>query len=631
MKFFEQQQKAKQKTKWLLLFFILGVIGTIVLVYLAVLFILGFGFKNGNISWWNSSVFLYVSIITGLIIFIATIVKIFELSNGGKTVAISLGGEKLVYPHSIEEQRLLNIVNEMAIASGLPVPEVYVLYNERGINAFAAGNSPSDAVIGITQGAVENLTRDELQGVIAHEFSHILNGDMRLNIRLIAAIAGILVLSEIGYAILRARIRGKGGGQIKLFGLALLVVGACGAFFARIIQSAISRQREYLADAAAVQFTRNPDGIAGALKKIAKLIYGSRVLNPNSSQVAHMFFCTGFKSFLSGLFATHPPIEKRIKAIEEMATGVIGISQETSVTTYSTEEDQIAQPVVSKPNVGILVSNLVGSAGEINPKASDYYNNFINSLDPSIVNSITNLFDATALIYALLLSDDEAIRNEQIVRLSKIVSSAMFLEVSNEYKKIKTLPRIKKLPLAHLAIVTLKSMSHSQYQEFEKAVNELIRCDNTIDLFEFAVSKIIKKNLEPHFRNTAKLSIKLVRQGALSSFEPIKHDCAVLLSALAWCGHDNAETAEKGFRKGADILGFTDNDFALLPYEQCDLGAVDTALDNCLKLEPLYRGKLISACSEVVGEDNIVTPFEAELLRAIAETLECPIPPILYE
>lgn len=630
MKFFEQQQKAKRKTKLLLVYFILGVSGTIVLVYLAVLLILGYGFKGYHFKWWNPDVFFYVFIFTSLIILIATIAKIIELSNGGKTVAIALGGEKITNPQGIEEQRLLNIVNEMAIASGLPIPEVYVLREERGINAFAAGNSPSDAVIGVTEGAVKHLTRDELQGVIAHEFSHILNGDMRMNIKLIAAICGILVLTEIGYAILRIRTKGKGGGQIKLFALALLLIGSCGALFARIIQSAISRQREYLADAAAVQFTRNPSGIAGALKKIATLSYGSRIMNPNSSAMAHMFFSAGFKSFLSSLFATHPPIEKRIKAIEEMASGTIGISEEV-VRFPKGAEEEFAPEMSPKFDSQILVSNLVASAGTVNPAASDYYKKLLNSLDPMIVNSLQNLFDATAIVYALLLSNEDAARHKQIERLSRLVSSAMFLEVSRKYEKVKTLPRIKKLPLAHLAIITLKSMSRNQYMEFKKVINELIQCDNNIDLFEFALSKIIQRNLEPHFTTTTKFSIKLVKQGSLNSLEPVKQNCAVLLSALAWSGHDNLESAKKAFKIGANILGFSSDDFNLLPYEKCNLNIISAALDSCLKLEPILRQKLISACSAVVSEDNVLTPFEAELLRAIAETLECPIPPILYE
>lgn len=628
MKFFEQQQKARRKTKWLLLYFFLGIAGTIALIYFAVMVVLGYGFKAMRFEWWNPSVFWGVLIFTSLIILIATIQKLIELSNGGKTIAVALGGESIYHSNDVDEQRLLNVVTEMAIASGLPVPAVYILRNERGINAFAAGNSPSDAVIGVTDGAMRHLTRDELQGVIAHEFSHILNGDMRLNIKLIAAISGILAISEVGYTILRMRTRGKGAGQLKLFGLALLVIGSCGALFARIIQSAISRQREYLADAAAVQFTRNPAGIGGALKKIAMLQNGSIILSPAASEVSHMFFSKGFSSFLSDLFSTHPPIEKRIKAIEEMASGLIEISPRTYKTA---EEKQLIPRVISQDRSKILITNLIASAGTINPSATNYYAKFISSLSPTIVESLGNLFDSTALIYALLLSDDELIRNKQIDELSRIISPALLYAVLHRYDDIKNLPRIKKLPLAHIAIAQLKTMSRNQFKEFQKAIDTLMQCDDKIDLFEFALSKIVKRNLSARFTSESSLSIKLVKPPAYNSFDPVKRDCVVLLSALAWSGHDDVESARIAFEIGIQGLGVQNDDLKLLPHEKCDLISINKALDNCLKLEPFLREKLLTACSMVVSEDNLLTPYEAELLRAIAETLECPIPPILNE
>src|SRR5690606_28971990 len=249
--------------------------------------------------------------------------------QGGSVVAGLLGGLP-VNPATDDpdERRLVNVVEEMAIASGVPVPAIYVLPGEESINAFAAGYGVHDAAVAVTRGALKHLTRDELQGVIAHEFSHILNGDMRLNIRLIGLLHGLLLLALIGRVLLRSggRSRGrrkeKGGSvQVALIGLGLVLLGYIGVFFGKLIKAAASRQREYLADAAAVQFTRNPEGIAGALKKIGALGAGSRIVHPRAEELSHLYFASGLRSSFAGLFATHPPLVERIRRIDPSFSG----------------------------------------------------------------------------------------------------------------------------------------------------------------------------------------------------------------------------------------------------------------------------------------------------------------------
>jgi len=605
MNFFQQQEKARKNTKFLILCFLLGVAGTVFSVYSVVMLL--FLTQEKHTSWFNPEVFFPVAAVTLFIITIGSIVKLIELSEGGKAVAQSLGGTKInSFTQDFEEKRLLNIVNEMAIAAGIPVPEVYVLTEEDGINAFAAGRSPKDAVIGITRGAIKNLNRDELQGVVAHEFSHILNGDMRLNTNLIAAISGILTISTIGYYILRLRMRGKNSGQIKLIGLALLIIGFCGAFFARIIQSAISRQREYLADASAVQFTRNPSGIAGALRKIAKMISGSAVRAPSTSETAHLFFSEPFSGLLSALFATHPPIEKRIKAIE----GEFAYEMENQV--------QPAASTIEEPHHKLQAESLIGFAGTLNPSSINSAGKILASYPKEITAAIENSFSAAALVYTLLLDEDENVREKQVNELSSVVDPAMIDEVRRFYPIVKTIPREKKLPLVQVSINALKGMSAQQFFIFENALDILVRADEQIDLFEFMITKMVKRYLEPQYRKVKQV------EPFFTSFDNLKEECKILLSAIAWSGTSDLKSAQKAYDNGMKILGFSNEN--LLKIEQCNIGEIDNALNNCLLLKPLSRERLLNACVTVASEDKFITAYEAELIRAVADALECPIP-----
>ncbi|HOB34044.1 MAG TPA: M48 family metallopeptidase, partial [Verrucomicrobiota bacterium] len=337
MDFFEQQDKARRNTRWLAIYFAAGVAFLVLAIYAAVLVIYSWAIAPGTEvegvraapALWNPRLFTGVAIGTLSVVFLGSLFKTMELSRGGSAVATMLGG-RLVSPNTEDpdERRLLNVVEEMALASGVPVPQVYVLDNERGINAFAAGHSTSDAAIGVTRGCVQLLNRDELQGVIAHEFSHILNGDMRLNLRLMGLIFGILCIAVIGRILLRTGsrtyrlgARNRGGNPLPLLGLALLLIGYVGVFFGRLIQAAVSRQREFLADASAVQFTRNPGGIAGALKKIGGLVYGSRLESAHAEEASHMFFGNGLSNAWFSLMATHPPLVERIRAIDPAFDG----------------------------------------------------------------------------------------------------------------------------------------------------------------------------------------------------------------------------------------------------------------------------------------------------------------------
>jgi Zn-dependent protease with chaperone function len=318
MNFFAQQERARSHTKRMLILFVLAV-ACIVAAIDIVLFI-AFGASDKHHVAHMGAVAPRIIFLTslGVIAFIGvcSMYKIGTLRSGGAAVAEQLGAMR-IEPTSPDfaHKRLRNVVEEMAIASGVPVPEIYILEDEPAINAFAAGYTPADAAVTVTRGAMDKLTRDELQGVIAHEFSHVLNGDMRLNIRLMGVLFGILVIGIAGRKMLENTGRGsKDSGGYVAFGIAILAIGYIGVFFGRLIKASISRQREYLADASAVQFTRQPLGIGGALKKIGALVEGSKLQSSEKEEVAHMLFGDGVG--YSDLFATHPPLEKRIKAID---------------------------------------------------------------------------------------------------------------------------------------------------------------------------------------------------------------------------------------------------------------------------------------------------------------------------
>src|SRR5271154_2796472 len=329
MDFFARQDQAKKKTKWLLLYFILAVATMIIATYVAAIVIFSgvqmqhqrFHEAPQQFELWNPQIFLAVALGTVAIILIGSSYKTMALAAGGSAVSEMMGA-RLVSSNTTDpdERKLLNVVEEMAIASGVPVPQVYVMDDEDGINAFAAGHKPGDATVTVTRGCMKLLSRDELQGVIGHEFSHILNGDMRLNLRLMGTIFGILCLAIIGRILLQtARGGGRSRGQnpLPILGLALLIIGYIGVFFGRLIQAAVSRQREFLADASSVQFTRNPNGITGALKKIGGLgETGSRLSHAHSEELSHMFFSNGISEAFIGLLETHPPLADRIRAFD---------------------------------------------------------------------------------------------------------------------------------------------------------------------------------------------------------------------------------------------------------------------------------------------------------------------------
>ena len=520
MDFFAHQDQARRNTKWLVGYFILAIVLMVLAIYLVfALVFLHDNYRPDTLKWlWNAKLFAGVGLGTLLVVLFGSAFKTMALRQGGGAVAMQLGGVPLdPNTRDPDHRRLLNVVEEMALAAGTAVPEVYVLPEEQGINAFAAGHQAQDAAIGVTQGCVKLLNRDELQGVIAHEFSHILNGDMRLNLRLMGLVHGILCVAILGRVLLRtgygrhvrlgARDRGKGGNPLPLIGLGLLVIGSIGVFFGRLIKSAVSRQREFLADAAAVQFTRNPAGLAGALKKIGGLVFGSRLETPNAEEASHFFFSNGLGASWLSLMATHPPLSERIRLLDPSFDGAYTrvavvegpppIPQAARLGGRPPRLDDLSeQGVAPAYAVPVTPGQIIPRVGAPAPGHLQYAAELRAALPPRLVEAAHEPMSAIALVYALLLSPDSEIRATQINQVRKEGESGITAELHRLMPELEPLPAEVKLPLALLSVPALGRLSTAQYGRFRRVLGHLIECDQQIDLFEYTLEKIVVRRLE---------------------------------------------------------------------------------------------------------------------------------------
>src|ERR1035438_1493302 len=650
MDFFERQDQARRNTKLLVVYFILGVAMLIVAVYAATLVIFTgvasshhhrYG-EQVQMVLWNPQLFLGAAVGTLAVIALGSGFKMLELAQGGSTVATMLGG-RLVDPSTSDpdERKLRNVVEEMAIAAGGPGPPGYLLPEERGINAFAAGHSTSDAVVAVTAGAVKLLSRDELQGVIGHEFSHILNGDMRLNLRLMGIIFGILCLAVIGRVLLYTRGRSsKDKNPLPLLGLALLVIGWIGVLFGRLIQAAVSRQREILADASSVQFTRNPAGLASALKKIGGLSYGSKLEAAHAEEASHMFFGNGMGESFFHLMETHPPLAERIRAIDPSFDGAFppvafaDVDRVPPRVSPPPQRSPLPFPFPGLPRAHAGVAGLappllpppplLSSTGSPTSAHLRYAEGLRVSIPASLQTAAREGLGASTLVYALLLSDDDATRGKQLDELAAATSAAVRQETLRVLPEVQAVATHAKLPLVDLAIPGLRHLTPAQFQQFRTAVQKLVESDGEIDLFEYVLQKIVLRHLEPYFLQARKPVIQYY------AIKPLAGDCAVLLSALAYLGQDAPEKIEFAFQQGAQAISYAAQVLLTLTIaEECDLEQVDAALNRLCQAVPQIDRNVLNACAQTVAADGVIQEMEAELLRAIADTLECPIPPFI--
>ncbi len=644
MDFFEHQEKARRKTTLLVGYFVLAIVLIIAAIY--AVFACVFlptpppGASDSALSiaqhWWRADLLMWVATITIGIIGLGSIYKIIALSQGGEAVARMLGARQVpATATDLQERRLLNVVEEIALASGAPIPRVFVLDNENSINAFAAGFSTKDAVIGVTNGCLTRLTRDELQGVIAHEFSHILNGDMRLNLRLMGLLNGILIIGIIGYWIFRIATnsgrtisvgRKKGGNPVAfiLVGLAVMAIGYIGVFFGKLIKSAVSRQREFLADAASVQFTRNPDGLSGALKKIGGFAAGSRIRSSNAEEASHLFFANGLgRSFLN-LMATHPPLVERIRRIDPAFNGdfsAVKVAPVAATADAGATASGFVQTNASKSSTMPLQSReTIRSVGHPQAENLTYVTTLLNALPATIKAAAREQVGARALIYGLLISDDESIRNAQFQHLALNAETDVAERTRSLAPELIALPAAARLPLTDMALTALRALSRAQVENFQDNLHALITADASISLFEYMLERMVVRRLAGLYERPQRTIIQYY------DLKPLLPAATILLSTLAYYGQPEDGLAAGAFQSGAARIN---SRLSLLPRASCGLAAVDQALATLNTASPAIKKIILDACITCVAADGRTTVTEAELLRAVADSLDCPIPPFV--
>ena len=633
MDFFALQDAARRKTNALIVYYVLAVFAIALFVYLAIVvtFYREYFWSGYYGFYWDLGLFLTVVLSTLAVVGVGTLIRSLQLKQGGQVVAEMLGGSPVdLLSKDISVKRLVNVVEEMALASGTPVPPIYVLENETGINAFAAGFNTGDAVIGVTRGCLDNLNREQLQGVIAHEFSHIINGDMRLNIRLMSVLAGILSIATIGYVLLRTaglsshryrRRESRGGREAALLlglGILLIVVGYVGVFFAKVIKSAVSRQREYLADASAVQFTRNPSGLAGALKAIGGLGLGSKMVSEHAEEASHLFFASGVTSFLSNIMSTHPNLIDRIKVLDPHFKGKF---DEIQSSTNLREEGTGSKLVSGEMRLATDSDKVLRSVGAPGLDHVHYASDILRNIPEDVIKAAHEPFRARTLIYSLLFDKDEMVRRHQLDYLKQHSDNTTHSETLRMANIIDSVQTELRLPIVEIAISSLRQLSPNQYGEFRKHMNYLIEVDNHINLFEYALHHMVRRHLDYAFSST-KADVK-----SIGSLVTVRAECQTLLSALAQAGHSQESDRPSAFQSGMLEL-FADDD----PEQyiaDISLTKVDQALDVLAVVVPKIKRRIVKACVACVAFDQHVTVAEAELLRAVVDSLGCPIPPII--
>ncbi len=628
MNFYEHQDQARRKTGRLIIFFFLAVFLIVVALYATGMILLNWFMASESeqgtalsVTWWNYKVLLGVLGFTILVVGGGCLVRIRQLSSGGSVVAESLGGSLLDHAGARpDERRLLNVVEEMAIASGVPVPPVYLI-DDATINAFAAGYKSTDAVIGVTRGSIEHLSREQLQGVIAHEYSHIFNGDMRLNIRLIGIIYGLLVMGMLGLQLVRimaysgsmrrSSSKKDGGGAliaIMIIGLVLAALGFIGTFFGRLIQASVSRQREYLADSSAVQYTRNPGGIGGALRAIAGLD-ARTAMPPLATEYNHMFFSQAMKS----VFATHPPLPERISRIEQV-----------DVDTISTDVDTTSEPVpfagfASHVSTGSL-ANAVQAAGTPDVTGVASAGALLGSIPAGIVEATHDTWTARLLILALLLDDDAGELNRQLSLIKASLDDGHIDAIRSFHASIASMHHVQQLPLIDMCIPSLSRMSLEQYELYMQSVEKVIKSDGQVSLFEWTVHTVLKKHLGERFDPEVR---RRSRPRGLKSRFP---EAATVLATVSCVGSDDVGERQKSYTAGMDVMG------ASIPMPDASTCTLRTLRHTLQKLKDVSfkdRKILLEACLAIIDHDGQTTVDESLLLRGIADSLDCPMPPVL--
>ncbi len=650
MNFFEHQDRARRNTTVLVVLFLLAVLCLIGLTYALVAGVLAYlnqgatGSPQAIAASFSLPVLVYIALGILAIVILASLYKFAQLAGGGRAVAEALGGRLVnINTRDHHERKLLNVVEEMALASGVPVPPVYVI-EEQAINAFAAGHEPRDAVIGITRGCIELLNRDELQGVIAHEFSHIFNGDMRRNLKLIGIWHGILVLGIAGHYILRLtgrsgfRVRsGKRGGALPLLvlGGGLMAIGYLGTFFGNLIKAAVSRQREFLADASAVQFTRNPSGIAGALQKIGGWSLGSTLATPRAEELSHLFFGQALQPLWFRILATHPPLEDRIRRIQPhwdgrypaVSRALLDAVADPRAGGTSDAAGAIAAfgvvPTATERGIhpGALAevtATLVNSVGAPQTAHLSAASQFLAQVPPALTRAAHEPYGARALVCCLLLDDSVEVRASQWQCLAQAAEPQIY-QLARQLDSPYTRTAENRLPLLDLCLPALKQLTAAQYTPFREILVKLIHADARVSVREWALFRVAMANIE--------LRGKKPLRPEIPSLKYVGSAVGILLSAVAGSCARDGEQAAAAFAAGRATTGL--RRLRYTAFERLQVEELARALSLLSHLKPLQKPKLLKAMCASAAHDGVLGALEVELIRALADTLDCPMPPLL--
>ncbi len=628
MNFFDAQDKARRSTRWLVIVYIVATILIVAGVTLVVGIALHTMFQGDAPP--EPGILGFTAAATTLLILGATLYKTTRLSSGGGRVAQDMGGTRV--PPDVQDpfrRRLRNVVEEMAIASGVPVPEIYVLEEESSINAFAAGYTPGDAAIAVTRGTLELLERDELQGVVAHEFSHILNGDMRLNIRLMGVLFGIMVLGLIGRTILRGSrhssivsSRRKGVGGPVLIGLGLLILGWIGVFFARLIKAAVSRQREFLADASAVQFTRQTDGIANALKKIGGYSGHSYIKSVDPEEISHMLFAGGIAS-LGALFATHPPLTERIQALDPAF-------RESDYPKVDPRQPRTVRKLApaagfadagTEPQADVAVTgNIAAAVGQPEPRHVDYARRLRANIPEILYGAAHAPEEAFLLATALVL--DASHNERQLHIIAEQLGAERAERVRTYFSEISRLGPRFHLPLLEVAFPMLRARPRSQIEYLLQLIRRLIEIDGRVSLREFCIYRILASHLSQAADPLADKPGNRVprRKARLAALD--------LIRIVADQGNDDQAEREHAYQAGISAFGAWASG-AKAPHDgEQTVAVLGRSLDILRRINSAGRKSLLQAVSNTITHDGKLSLSEAELIRAICATLDCPLPPL---
>ena len=632
MDFFAQQARVRGSSRRLVILFVLAVIAIVVAIDAVVWFALGQHPAPGEPPASNLNLLLGSSVIVLAGIGLSSLFRIMSLSSGGKAVAESVGAVP-VPPDTRDPQlrRLRNVIEEVAIAAGVPVPDIYLMADEAGINAFAAGYSASDAAVCVTRGCLDKLSRDELQGVIAHEFSHVLNGDMRLNIRLMGLLFGILVLAIVGRRVIWFGGSGnrRGGGQVWLIGLALMVVGYIGYFFGRLIQAAVARSRESLADASAVQFTRQTDGIAGALKKIAIFAEGSTLQVANKQEVAHMLF--GEAGTFNALFATHPPLLQRIRALEpgfreeELARLAASLQHPTATASATPIADKPAAtqgvvPGMAMPSV--LPAVLAGGAvvgGTASAPRFQRAASVRQAMPSALTGAVQQPESALAVMLALAMSTEAALQPAQRRIVADAFGDDVLQTVQAFNGEVAQLPPMARLPLASLAFPALKQLPEGRQQTLLVALDALVKADGRVDLNEYCLARLLRLQLK---------EASQPRRAPVDGLKklPACRDSLILVCTILASGGCSDEASARRAWLVAMQQAFPGEAIAWAPPPAAWQAPFERALDDLDGLLPVAKELVIQSLVGAIHADGVVSVEEAELLRVICASLHCPLP-----